>query len=305
VDLGAGARSRGRTRRGRARAADGGHRAQHHPQPPCRTRASHRRRSPAQHERGGLRPRQQLRFRVGQSCLFAHDRYGDVEVIGRNGSLLDSAQHDPAFYRDIREQLRRHGRWSGEMWQQRKDGEEFLCAYECSAVLDANGQHALYVVVLSDITDQKRAEQELRYLANFDTLTNLPNRTLLSERLSRAIVRARRQGARIAVLFLDLDRFKDINDSLGHAAGDRILRAAAVRLQDAVGPQHTVARWAATSSPWCWKISKRPSRPTRSRARSSPRSRRRCSWTTARRSRCPPPSASACIRNTHRCRPNC
>ncbi|HEX2594838.1 MAG TPA: diguanylate cyclase, partial [Luteimonas sp.] len=168
--------------------------------------------------------------------------YGDVEVIGRNGSLLDSAQHDPAFYRAIREQLRLHGRWSGEMWQQRKDGDEFLCAYECSAVLDGNGQHALYVVVLSDITDQKRAEQELRYLANFDTLTNLPNRTLLSERLSRAIVRARRQEARIAVLFLDLDRFKDINDSLGHSAGDRILRAAAVRLQDAVGAQHTVAR---------------------------------------------------------------
>ena len=168
--------------------------------------------------------------------------YSDVEVIGRNASLLDSNQHDPAFYRAIREQLRLHGRWSGEMWQQRKDGDEFLCAYECSAVLDGNGQHALYVVVLSDITDQKRAEQELRYLANFDTLTNLPNRTLLSERLSRAIVRARRQDARIAVLFLDLDRFKDINDSLGHSAGDRILRAAAVRLQDTVGAQHTVAR---------------------------------------------------------------
>jgi len=168
--------------------------------------------------------------------------YGDVEVIGRNASLLDSSQHDPAFYRAIREQLRLHGRWSGEMWQQRKDGDEFLCAYECSAVLDGNGQHSLYVVVLSDITDQKRAEQELRYLANFDTLTNLPNRTLLSERLSRAIVRARRQDARIAVLFLDLDRFKDINDSLGHSAGDRILRAAAVRLQDTVGAQHTVAR---------------------------------------------------------------
>jgi diguanylate cyclase (GGDEF)-like protein len=96
--------------------------------------------------------------------------------------------------------------------------------------------------VLSDITDQKRAEQELRYLANYDTLTNLPNRTLLAERLSRAIVRARRQDSRIGVLFLDLDRFKDINDSLGHAAGDRILRAAAVRLQETVGPQHTVAR---------------------------------------------------------------
>jgi diguanylate cyclase (GGDEF)-like protein len=128
------------------------------------------------------------------------------------------------------------------MWQQRKDGEEFLCAYECSAVLDSGGQHALYVVVLSDITDQKRAEQELRYLANFDTLTNLPNRTLLSERLSRAIVRARRENNRVAVLFLDLDRFKDINDSLGHATGDRILRSAAVRLQQTVGQHHTVAR---------------------------------------------------------------
>jgi diguanylate cyclase (GGDEF)-like protein/PAS domain S-box-containing protein len=168
--------------------------------------------------------------------------YSDLEVIGRNGSLLDSSQHDPAFYRDIRDQLQRLGRWSGEMWQQRKDGEEFLCSYECSAVLDGNGQHLLYVVVLSDITDQKRAEQELRYLANFDTLTNLPNRTLLSERLSRAIVRARRHDGRIAVLFLDLDRFKDVNDSLGHAAGDRILRAAAVRLQDTVGAHNTVAR---------------------------------------------------------------
>jgi diguanylate cyclase (GGDEF)-like protein/PAS domain S-box-containing protein len=168
--------------------------------------------------------------------------YGDVEVIGRNARLLDSTQHDPAFYQDIREQLQRHGHWSGEMWQQRRDGDEFLCAYECSAVLDGSGQHTLYVMVLNDITDQKRAEQELRYLANFDTLTNLPNRTLLSERLSRAIVRARRQGGYIAVLFLDLDRFKEINDSLGHAAGDRILRAAATRLQDTVGQQHTVAR---------------------------------------------------------------
>jgi diguanylate cyclase (GGDEF)-like protein/PAS domain S-box-containing protein len=168
--------------------------------------------------------------------------YSDAEILGRNGNLLDSAQHDPAFYRQVREHLERHGRWSGEMWQQRKDGEEFLCAYECTAVLDANGQHQLYVAVLSDITDQKRAEQELRYLANYDTLTNLPNRTLLAERLSRAIVRARRHDDHIAVLFLDLDRFKDINDSLGHAAGDRILRAAAVRLQETVGPQHTVAR---------------------------------------------------------------
>ncbi|WP_147694437.1 diguanylate cyclase domain-containing protein, partial [Vogesella mureinivorans] len=83
-----------------------------------------------------------------------------------------------------------------------------------------------YVWVVSDITDRKRAEQELRYLANYDTLTGLPNRSLLSERLARAVVRARRQGTRVAVLFLDLDRFKDVNDSMGHAAGDRILKSA-------------------------------------------------------------------------------
>ncbi len=168
--------------------------------------------------------------------------YTGEEVVGRGAELLDSNQHDPAFYRHIREIAARQGRFSGEMWQKRKDGEEFLCAIETTVVQDAEGEPPLYVAVLSDITQQKRAEQELRYLANFDTLTNLPNRTLLSERLSRAIVRARRENNRVAVLFLDLDRFKDINDSLGHAAGDRILRSAAVRLQQAVGQHQTVAR---------------------------------------------------------------
>lgn len=168
--------------------------------------------------------------------------YPEHEVIGQTTGLLDSRQHDPEFYSDMRDELQRSGRWSGEIWQQRKDGNEFLCWLQASIVLDSSGQRGHYVAVLTDITDQKRAEQELRYLANYDTLTSLPNRTLLSERLSRAIVRARRHGHRIALLFLDLDRFKDINDSLGHAAGDRILRAAAVRLQETVGAEHTVAR---------------------------------------------------------------
>ena len=168
--------------------------------------------------------------------------YGDEEIAGRSADLLDSPQHDSAFYRHVREIAARQGPFSGEMWQRRKDGEEFLCAIETSLVQEAEGEPPLYVAVLTDITQQKRAEQELRYLANFDTLTNLPNRTLLSERLSRAIVRARRENNRVAVLFLDLDRFKDINDSLGHAAGDRILRSAAVRLQQTVGQHHTVAR---------------------------------------------------------------
>jgi diguanylate cyclase (GGDEF)-like protein/PAS domain S-box-containing protein len=168
--------------------------------------------------------------------------YEEGDIIGRNASILDSPQHDHAFYQHIREQVVRSGRWSGEIWQRRKDGEEFLCAIESSCVYDSNGELILHVAVLNDITQQKRAEQELRYLANFDTLTNLPNRSLLSDRLSRAIVRAHREDNRIAVLFLDLDRFKDINDSLGHATGDRILRAAAARLQQTVGLHHTVAR---------------------------------------------------------------
>jgi len=168
--------------------------------------------------------------------------YADTEVIGKPMEMLDSGQQDAASHERMREDISRDGRWSGEMWKLRKDGEEILCKIETNVVPDASGQRNLYVQVLNDITEQKRAEQELRYLANYDTLTSLPNRSLLSERLSRAIVRARRESGKVAVLFIDLDRFKDINDSLGHATGDRILRAAAARVQQTVGAQHTVAR---------------------------------------------------------------
>ncbi len=168
--------------------------------------------------------------------------YTEREVIGYGANMLDSPQHDAAFYGHLRQKLATEGHWAGEVWQRRKNGQEFLCSIESSAAEGIYGEQRVYIAVISDITQQKRAEQELRYLANFDTLTNLPNRAMLSERLSRAIVRARRQNHRVAVLFLDLDRFKDINDSLGHTVGDRILRAAAMRLQDTVGEHQTVAR---------------------------------------------------------------
>src|SRR5690606_41729151 len=119
----------------------------------------------------------------------------------------------------------------------RSDGEEILCHVRHNGIQDAAGDHSFHVVVLSDITEQKRAEQELRYLANYDPLTGLPNRALLSERLARALVRARRERGRVAVLFLDLDRFTHVNDSLGHALGDRALRAAAARVRRPVGPR--------------------------------------------------------------------
>ncbi|MET1023095.1 MAG: diguanylate cyclase, partial [Pseudoxanthomonas sp.] len=168
--------------------------------------------------------------------------YDGAEVAGQPLTLLDSRQNASDSAARMSGQLQREGRWSGEAWKVRKDGEEILCRIETNVVPDASGQRLMVVLVLNDITEQKRAEQELRYLANYDTLTSLPNRSLLSERLSRAVVRARRESSRVGVLFIDLDRFKDINDSLGHATGDRILRAAAQRLQDVVGEGHTVAR---------------------------------------------------------------
>ena len=168
--------------------------------------------------------------------------YAPTDVLGRQLDLLDSPQHDSEFYAAIRAEVLVNGRWAGELWARRKDGEEFLCSSVFFAIGQPGQPPQTVVSVFSDITHQKRAEQELRYLANFDALTNLPNRALLSERLSRAIVRARREHTRIAVLFLDFDHFKDINDSLGHAAGDRILRVAATRLQETVGERPTVAR---------------------------------------------------------------
>ncbi|RPD84462.1 EAL domain-containing protein [Luteimonas sp. 100069] len=168
--------------------------------------------------------------------------YAEREILGRTASLLGSAQNDSALYRQIRNHARQQIQWSGELWLRRKDGDETLTALELRTVRGPDDHSMLHVCVFNDITRQKRTEQELRYLANFDTLTDLPNRALLSERLSRAIVRAHRQDSRVGLLLLDLDRFKEVNDSFGHSAGDRILRAAALRLQRTVGNQHTVAR---------------------------------------------------------------
>ena len=166
----------------------------------------------------------------------------EYEVIGQSAALLNCAQHSPEYYQVLRETILRDGFWRGELWQRRKDGEEFLCWLQSSEVRDARGQRTHFIGVLTDITERKRNEQELRYLANYDTLTGLPNRALLSERLGHAVIRARRGGRKVAVLFLDLDRFKHVNDSMGHAAGDRMLKAAGSRLRDNIRDADTVAR---------------------------------------------------------------
>ncbi|WP_168184644.1 EAL domain-containing protein [Oleiagrimonas sp. MCCC 1A03011] len=168
--------------------------------------------------------------------------YSDAEVRGRDTSLLNCNQQPDSVYTHMRRELQSHGHWRGELWQRRKNGSDFLCWVELREVCNAHGTRTHYVCVMTDITDRKRAEQELRYLANYDMLTGLPNRTLLGERLGDSILRARRGGQRLAVLYVDLDRFKHINDSMGHTTGDRLLKAAGARLRQCVREQDTVAR---------------------------------------------------------------
>lgn len=168
--------------------------------------------------------------------------YAEHEVLGREASILNGSRHAPDSYSHLRQVLAETGHWRGELWQRRKDGEEFLCWVELNEVCDAAGQRTHMIGVLTDITDRKRAEQELRYLANYDTLTGLPNRALLGERLGAAVINARRSGHKVGLLFLDLDRFKHVNDSLGHTAGDRTLKAAGARLRQCVRENDVVAR---------------------------------------------------------------
>jgi PAS domain S-box-containing protein len=152
--------------------------------------------------------------------------YAEDEVLGQPVDLLDSAAAArrvlPPAARDAERGRPLEGRDVAAA-QGRRGVPGWI---ELSTPSRRAGERSHYVAVVSRHHRPKRAEQELRYLANYDTLTGLPNRSLLGERLARAVVRARRQGTRVGVLFLDLDRFKDINDSMGHAAGDRILKAA-------------------------------------------------------------------------------
>ena len=184
----------------------------------------------------------QFRFVSVNEAFCRTTGYSMDEVRGQDTALLNSNQHPLDFYQKMRDSMLQKGRWGGELWQRRKDGEQFLAALETNEVCDSAGQRLYWVAVLTDITDRKRAEQELRYLANYDTLTGLPNRTLLGERLAHSLIRARRLGNKVGVLFLDLDRFKHVNDSMGHAAGDRLLKAAAARIVTCVRESDTVAR---------------------------------------------------------------
>jgi diguanylate cyclase (GGDEF)-like protein/PAS domain S-box-containing protein len=168
--------------------------------------------------------------------------YLPQEVVGKNPSLLQSGRHDADFYRAMWRELAAHGQWQGEIWNRRRNGEVYPEWINISAIQDDAGRIAWYVAVFSDISLVKQNEERLHKLAHFDALTELPNRLLFVDRLQQAILQARRAEGLVGLLYLDLDRFKLVNDTLGHRAGDQLLQEAARRLVDVVRAQDTVSR---------------------------------------------------------------
>ena len=180
-------------------------------------------------------------FRVNQAFLDLTG-YTKAEVTGRNLRLLKSGRHDKAFYGAIWESILRLGCWKGEIWDRRKNGEHFLCWLSITAVKDIDGGITHYVATHLDITERNAAAEQIFRLAFYDPLTELPNRRLLQERLKSGIETAQRRGHQLAILMLDLDHFKSINDSLGHPAGDELLQQVAVRVAGRLRDGDLVAR---------------------------------------------------------------
>jgi diguanylate cyclase (GGDEF)-like protein/PAS domain S-box-containing protein len=162
--------------------------------------------------------------------------YTEIEALGQDSSLTRSGRHDIPFYQRLWDELIEHGFWRGEIWNMRKNGEEYLEWLTVSAVRDNQGDTTHYVAVFSDITKVKESQDKLDHLAHHDPLTALPNRLLFHDRLQHALLRAARDNEQLAILFIDLDRFKNVNDTLGHHVGDELLqqvaRALAAQLRD-------------------------------------------------------------------------
>ncbi|MBF0425146.1 MAG: EAL domain-containing protein [Magnetococcales bacterium] len=164
------------------------------------------------------------------------------EAIGSDPSMGKSGRHDQPFYTEMWSRLLTEGSWKGEIWDRRKDGTVYPKWVSINAVRDMWGRTLNYVGIFSDITRIKATEQRLEQLAYYDPLTSLPNRMLFRDRLVHEIELGKRQGGKLAVFFIDLDRFKHVNDTLGHAAGDMLLVEIAARITGRVRKSDTVAR---------------------------------------------------------------
>ncbi len=168
--------------------------------------------------------------------------YARDEALGSNPRMLRSDRHTPEFYRAMWQGLEAEGRWQGEIWNRRKGGEAYLEWLTINRIDDSDGNPVRYVAVFHDITELKTKDERIRHLAFHDALTGLPNRTLMQDRLQQALARARREGGRLALTYIDLDRFKAVNDSFGHDVGDLLLQEVARRIQGRLRASDTVAR---------------------------------------------------------------
>ena len=169
--------------------------------------------------------------------------YSKEEAIGKTPALLNSGRHDSEFYRLMWETLARDHFWQGEIWNRRKNGEVYPEWLNITAVTNAEGQVTKYIASFSDITQHKAADDKIKRLAFYDPLTQLPNRRLLNDRLSQAMAASKRSGCYGAVMFLDLDNFKPLNDTHGHEVGDLLLIEVVDRLKSCVREMDTVARF--------------------------------------------------------------
>lgn len=168
--------------------------------------------------------------------------YTMAEAIGQTPRILRSNRHDSAFYAAMWQDMNTHGRWKGDIWNRRKDGEVYLQRMTVSMIRGSGGNAVRYVSVFSDITDVWHKDEFLKHLAFHDALTDLPNRSLLMELLHHQVITAGREQSGLALMFLDLDRFKSVNDTFGHAVGDDLLKTVAQRLLVLVRQSDTVAR---------------------------------------------------------------
>jgi diguanylate cyclase (GGDEF)-like protein/PAS domain S-box-containing protein len=168
--------------------------------------------------------------------------YSAPEAIGRTPRLLKSGRHDLAFYEKMWQTLTTTGRWQGEVWNRRKNGEEYPEWLSINTIYDGDGGVLRRIAMFADITEKKRNEETIWRQANYDALTDLPNRRLFRDRLEHEIMKAQRAGLYVALLFIDLDRFKEVNDTLGHHTGELLLIEAARRISQFVRATDTVAR---------------------------------------------------------------
>jgi diguanylate cyclase (GGDEF)-like protein/PAS domain S-box-containing protein len=168
--------------------------------------------------------------------------YSEAEALGRNPRMLSSGRHDEAFYREMWDAIATQGRWQGEVWNRRKDGSLYPELLSIIRVLRDKGEVTHYIGIFSDITQHKEAEERIRRLAHFDPLTGLPNRALLGDRICHDLSAAQRKRTQLAIMFVDLDHFKNVNDTLGHRIGDELLIAVANRLKAAMREVDTVSR---------------------------------------------------------------